>query len=441
MQVSFLAQPYNGQQLGDELLAVLSLHKRPSSVTFVSAFVAQQALRRLKKRLHDLHAAGTVVRFVIGVDMGGTSREVLQELATWPIDVYVYKNRRGRVTFHPKIYLVENENTADLFVGSNNLTDGGLYTNYEGTAHINYSLPTDAKELARTKKDLGQFLAPTAPIAKKLDCAYLEQLIALPEIPSEEQARMRKAQAGRQSSGSAARTIFGTETLPSAPALPKEVLDAVLHAVASQIDAQKRATKEAAKAAKGGKRAKLQKLTAKTGPASALARNVLATPASAQLLPTAFYMELVKTGTGGNIPGEQRIPLEAVAAARGFWHWPYAYTRKVNPRKKASRPGSENRVYYNYYSTWRIQEAGNPANDETKNVRLYFYENSSDFRFYARAIAVWGAAGDIVRIAPSDEPGVDYDCQLAKKHSPKHAAWMALCTQTSRHTARRFGFE
>lgn len=441
MELKFLAQPYEGKQLGSELHSVLDAAPPPSSVTFISAFVAQQSIRRLKKRIHELRAAGTSVRFVIGVDMGGTSREVLKELATWPIEVFVYKNRKSRVTFHPKIYLVENDTRADLFVGSNNLTDGGLYTNYEGTAHITYSLPADGELLAKAKADLSRFLSPIAPTAKLLDAAYLAQLVALPEIPSEEESRRRKASAGLVSSSPDAGAVFDTEPLPTAPPLPKEVLDAVLKNVSDQIEAQKKAAKKAAAPVKGAKAVKGAKKAAKSKAAPAPKVNVLAIPASAQVFPRAFYMELVKTGQGKKIPGEQRIPLEAVAAARGFWQWPFAYTKSVNPRKKGSKPGSEKRVYFNFYSTWRISEVGNPARNEVKEVRLYFYENSSDFRFYSRAIAVWGSAGDIVRIAPSDEPGIEYDCQLAKSGSPTHAAWKALCTQTSPHTPRRYGFQ
>ena len=160
MELKLFSQPYDGKQLGNELLAALDAVPRPSVITFISAFVAQQPLRRLKNRIHELHAAGATIRFVVGVDMGGTSREVLRELATWPIEVFVYKNRRSRVTFHPKIYLVESDARADLFVGSNNLTDGGLYTNYEGTAHISYSLPADRHLLAEAKEGLSRFLSP-----------------------------------------------------------------------------------------------------------------------------------------------------------------------------------------------------------------------------------------------------------------------------------------
>ena len=34
-------------------------------------------------------------------------------------------------TFHPKLYLFKSDDHAEMVMGSGNLTEGGLYTNYE----------------------------------------------------------------------------------------------------------------------------------------------------------------------------------------------------------------------------------------------------------------------------------------------------------------------
>ena len=52
----------------------------------------------------------------------------------------MFHNAIPRATFHPKIYLFESLITATLFVGSNNLTDGGFYTNYEATVRCDTAL-------------------------------------------------------------------------------------------------------------------------------------------------------------------------------------------------------------------------------------------------------------------------------------------------------------
>lgn len=427
MDVRFLTQPYYAQ-LGKELVTTLDSQLQPTSITIVSAFVARQALRRFKRLIHDLSVAGAHIRFVIGVDMGGTSREVLQELIGWPAEVFVYKNRRSHVTFHPKIYLVETSERADLFIGSNNLTDGGLYTNYESTVHITYDLQHDLMQLDKAKSALDRFLSPKGPVSRKLDAGYLKELLAIPEIPSEIQLRQRRARSRHAAAETRAAGVFGSEALAGAPPLPAELVSAVLKELGDDAATRKRTAK------------KKDSAGPKTGVAARPQRiDILRAAPSVQLYPTAFYMELVKTK--GVIPGEQRIPLEALAAARSFWNWPYAYTTSINPRKgSGSGKSGPDRVYHNFRSMWHVQEFGNANHTVVKEVRLYLYENSSDFRFYSREIAVWGDAGDIIRITPSDEPGVEYDCVLAKSGTAQHAVWSGFCTQTSSHTERVFGF-
>ena len=71
MKVHFIAQPQ--VQLGTLLNAALNSTERPAGVVLVSAFASLQAVLRLKSKLLELHEAGTTVRVVVGVDMGGTS--------------------------------------------------------------------------------------------------------------------------------------------------------------------------------------------------------------------------------------------------------------------------------------------------------------------------------------------------------------------------------
>ncbi|HHM8672297.1 phospholipase D-like domain-containing protein [Pseudomonas aeruginosa] len=132
MEVSFIAQPYNNVQLGSLLDAKLEDGHDIESVTIVSAFTSRSSVVRLKKRLIKLLDFAAHVRLVIGVDMGGTSKEVLNELASWPVDVRIFKNRKNGVTFHPKMYVIKRKGAAEIYVGSNNLTEGGLFRNYEG---------------------------------------------------------------------------------------------------------------------------------------------------------------------------------------------------------------------------------------------------------------------------------------------------------------------
>lgn len=439
MDISFIAQPNDKVQLGPLLFDALGKKPGlPTRVTIVSAFASLVTVIRFKTPLLELHKAGAGIRVVVGVDMGGTSKEVLRELASWPFEVFIFKNKRPGVTFHPKIYLVETQDSAEIFVGSNNLTDGGLFGNYEGAARVSYKLPDDAAGLELAKKELSKFLDPQPPVAKLLDAEYLEKLEARDDIPSDAESRKRRKAARVGASGKVvADDTFGFEPTPGAAPLPLEYQKVVIAANTHQME-------KAAKERKGGKK--------KTGEGEKKQLGILAVEPIAQLaLPTSFHLELNATkgtkaakGKKKNIPGEQRIPLEAVWSAMEFWGWPDNYVKSVNPRK-GDKPAAEttkksvDRVYHNWHPTWDISEVGDPSKHVQKKVRMYFYENSSDFRFTSGDVAKWGEPGDIVRITRMDDGPVNFKCELAKAGTPSHAAWKELCTIVGR-SKRGYGF-
>lgn len=433
MEISFIAQPQDSVQLGPMLFKAFAPKAETTKrVTIVSAFASLVTVCRLKKPLHEIHEAGAEVRIVVGVDMGGTSKEVLRELAAWPFEVFVFKNKKRGVTFHPKIYLVEKAASAEIFVGSNNLTDGGLFGNYEGAARVSYDLPKDKKNFDAAKMQLSKFLEPAPPLAKRLDAAYLARLEARTDIPSDSESRKRRKEA------SVGRTVkdnadddFGYEATPGPAPLPVDYQKIVIAANTHQME---KATRERKKG------------TPKKKPA------ILSLEPVAQLaLPTSFYMELNSTkgtkaagGHKSNIPGEQRIPLEAIWSAMDFWGWPDNYTKTVNPRKgkKTVASGAKNgedRVYHNWYAQWDISEVNNKSKHVQKSVRMYFYENSSDFRFTSGDIKKWGEPGDIVKITKMHNGTIDFKCELAKAGTQSHAKWKAFCTNVGR-SKRGYGF-
>ena len=147
MTSTTIAQP--AVQLGQEIDALLEGETRYSRIVFVSAFVALRTILRLRDRLLARFQGGCQLRLTIGIDLGGTSRDVLEELLRWDCEVFIFHNPILRATFHPKIYLFENAARTTLIVGSNNLTDGGFYTNYEAAVRHDFELPADAAEFRR----------------------------------------------------------------------------------------------------------------------------------------------------------------------------------------------------------------------------------------------------------------------------------------------------
>ena len=436
MEISYLAQPT--ASVGQTIDEILSERGHPLEFVIVSAFASLPTVFRFKPRVLEIKAAGSDVRMVLGVDMGGTSKEVLTEVASWPIPVTVVKNRARGMTFHPKIYFLRWKDRADIIVGSNNLTDGGLYKNYEASSRSVYDLPTDEALLQQALSQLARFVVPSGDTARVLTEDYLEQLLGLAEIPSEAEARHRRGEAPQSRSSEGERlAAFGYEPVNYPPRLPTELQQLLLRSWQAQHSEYKSALSKA-------KRQASAKLPTNSEP--------LPIPAPpeplAQMDPVAFYMNLpAMKGDNNSIPGEARVPLEALETARSFWGWPENYVTTVSPRK--GDEAKEPRIYRNWKPFWRISVADATEAPVVSLVRMYFYQNSSDFRLYCgELVRLKATSDDIIRLQRIDEvigngeegDVIAYECTLAKKGSARHAEWTTYLVNGVSGSTRRYGF-
>lgn len=315
----------------------------PSRVVFVSAFVSVQTLMRVKQQILDLKESGANIRFVLGIDLGGTSQEALAEIWSWQIDCRIVNHRLPGHTFHPKLYLLEWADEATIIIGSNNITEGGFFNNYEGAAHVTYNLPDDGEDYANACHELNRFIDPDGPVVKPLTDKLLKDLIDRHDIPTEEEARKRRAASRKPKAIAEGKQgpLFGTEEFDPPPPLPADLLERLIKDVRRRRTSVKKATKVA--------------------PAKPIDDTV-----SDAVRPAAFYMTL-PTLQGDSIPGEGRIPLEAVELAKEFWGWPDEYSKEVSPRQ------GQERVYWNWRPHWRIWDVTAPDQVTTQEVRMYMY--------------------------------------------------------------------
>jgi len=417
MDIEYIAQP--NKQLG-KILAQL-LDAKPKRTIFVSAFVGLQTIIRIKHQILELKGAGSDVRFILGIDLGGTSQEVLKELLGWKIGVSIVKHRIPGHTFHPKLYLFEWNNKAEIIIGSNNITEGGFFGNYEGCARITYKLPDDSAEFKRACAELKRFISPDGPTVYDLTGDFFKELIARNEVPKEAEARYgrdvsRKLSIRKPKATAKEKHLFGVEDIEPPLPLPADLLERL-------VEDMRRRRKERKKSITKGRKKPIHGI-----------QLPMDDKAGDALLPAAFYMTL-PTLQGRNIPGEGRIPLEAIELAKEFWGWPDEYAKDVSPR------AGKERVYWNWRPSWRVWSVESPDNQVVQEVRMYMYENSSDFRFYVRPLINAGAdLGDVVRVRRIAQSDAEYECVLARKGAPEYDEWIKYCTQPVRNSTRRFGY-
>lgn len=220
MNICTVSQPE--RQLGNEIDGLLERVVIYRRIVFVSAFVALGTVLRLRERLLGQMGNGAALRFSVGIDFGGTSREVLEELLRWQCESFVCHHPSSQATFHPKVYLFEGEDSATLFVGSNNLTDGGFYSNFEAATRYDFDLPADAAEYERIVGPLAPFLEPQGSTSQQLSPELIATLLARGELPSEaeERQRRRAQRAVRRASGqNVPESPFRTDLMPPSPPL------------------------------------------------------------------------------------------------------------------------------------------------------------------------------------------------------------------------------
>jgi len=117
------------------------------------AWVRRSGMRHVAVPFGKFLKSGGAAQVTVGVDIENTSHEGLSDLlalqSAGSIETYIHHNE-AEVVFHPKVYLLRNDAEARLIVGSNNLTEAGLFLNTEAGLQIDAPLADPVITEART---------------------------------------------------------------------------------------------------------------------------------------------------------------------------------------------------------------------------------------------------------------------------------------------------
>ena len=390
-----MSQPAVIDRLGEHLIANFS---QPwEQFRAAVAFVKRTGARHIAAPLKDFSRSAQV-EIITGIDHGGTSREGLQDLldAVSPTGRIIVFHNRLPYTFHPKVYLFKSSAAADLVVGSGNLTEGGLFTNYEAGVHLSLDLtdPAQAEVLRAAEQALDFWSAPDNGLARVLDSELLAALTAsglvLPEIRA-----ASAASGGRDGDRDA-------------------VAGSALFASRAEIRAP-------SGSGRGGK---------PRPAADAKAETAAGSPPDAGVI--GFVMTLQKTdvGVGQVTAGAPRrspeifIPLAARDSQPDFWEWPGAFVDDADKQGKRDRRQVPMRL-----------GAGTIA------VNMMTWPDKHDFRLRCEELRSAGEIGDILRLEKVGAAvGYEYYAEVIPQGTSQHALYRQLCCCPVRNSQKMYGY-
>ena len=140
--------------MGDYLGKLLDSGKY-SKLRMLVAFVKQSGVGRLLHNFMNFRNSGGEIEAVVGIDQHITSFQAIQQLSTLSNNNLYIHHDRGASCFHPKVFIFEKNNIPEaIFVGSSNLTTGGLFSNYEANVLLS---PQGTEEDKLFLAEIGDF--------------------------------------------------------------------------------------------------------------------------------------------------------------------------------------------------------------------------------------------------------------------------------------------
>ncbi|MHC4702851.1 MAG: hypothetical protein ACYTFQ_19985 [Planctomycetota bacterium] len=184
------------------------------------AWVRQLGTKHIETAMKAFLDRGGSSSFSVGLDSGNTSKEGLESLLKFEhhgySHVYVYHNE-ANVLYHPKVYLLSNTKKARLIVGSNNLTQAGLFRNTE--AGLQLEGAKDDPAIIQAMQALMAWRDTTSPFVRLLGETLLNDLVAKDYVLPEKALRQKQG-AGRKKRSEKER-LFGLQDI-SVPPIPSD---------------------------------------------------------------------------------------------------------------------------------------------------------------------------------------------------------------------------
>ena len=390
--MEFIHHPGDSHRLGDWLKN--NLEKDWTHFRAAIAFVKRSGTRHIVEPL-TAFAKSRHVEIITGIDHRGTSYEGLLELlhAVSPTGRIIVFHNRLPLTFHAKVYLFKSQTAADLVVGSGNLTEGGLFTNYEASLRLELNLtePDQVATLQSIEHTLDDWASTARGTSFDLDEKFLNQLkdwdLVAPETGVASHPTMVQPHA--LATGESAESPFTAVPERRAPRISKSKKNAGTNSGDGNLLVPK---------LQGGQ----------------------------------FLMTLQRTdvGVGQTTAGTSRrspeifVPLAARNTNPTFWDWPQQFVQDSTTLGKFDRRGVRMRL-----------------DGKTIAVNMMTGGAKHDFRLRNESLRSAGSIGDILKMEKADSAeDFDYYIELIQSRSDEYPSYFLKCNQLVRNSKKRFGY-
>ena len=137
---------YAGESSLIEELKESLIGRKDTEFRALVAYVSIQGLKMLESPVREfLKGDNNNVNWIVGIDQGITSKDALEYLLglksehATTFKARIFTAGTDRFVFHPKLYWVKGPRGSDVFVGSGNMTNGGLFSNFEADVSLKLS--------------------------------------------------------------------------------------------------------------------------------------------------------------------------------------------------------------------------------------------------------------------------------------------------------------
>lgn len=153
MNLEIINQQAGTNAFHQRLENVLAHCSTPSEFRVLTAFVKMSGLNLISQALVDYLERGGCTKWIVGIDLGLTSAEALRYLS-WlktrfqeQVDVKIFTAGTNNNVFHPKFYMLKTSAKLVAWVGSANVTGGGMFSNFECIVELNID-PIEDEDVA-----------------------------------------------------------------------------------------------------------------------------------------------------------------------------------------------------------------------------------------------------------------------------------------------------